>query len=120
MTTQEIANRLVELCRTGQNNTAYQELFADDAVALEPPGFPNGRTEGKEALLAKSTGFAQSIQEMHDSWISEPVVAGNHFSVSMGLDITTKDRGRMKMEEICVYEVKDGKIVQEQFFFHGE
>jgi hypothetical protein len=28
-----------------------------------------------------------------------------------------KGMGRMKMDEIVVYEVKDGKIVQEQFFY---
>jgi hypothetical protein len=27
-----------------------------------------------------------------------------------------KGRGRVKMEELCAYEVKDGKIVLEQFF----
>jgi hypothetical protein len=25
--------------------------------------------------------------------------------------------GRSTMEELCVYEVKDGKIVKEQFFY---
>ena len=28
-----------------------------------------------------------------------------------------KGRGRMQMEEICVYKVDNGKIVLEQFFF---
>jgi hypothetical protein len=28
-----------------------------------------------------------------------------------------KGMGRVKMDEIAVYEVKDGKIVKEQFFF---
>jgi hypothetical protein len=27
-----------------------------------------------------------------------------------------KGRGRVKLEEICAYEVKDGKIISEQFF----
>lgn len=31
--------------------------------------------------------------------------------------IWVKEYARVKMEEICVYEVKDGKIVKEQFFF---
>jgi hypothetical protein len=32
------------------------------------------------------------------------------------MDVTMKGRGRVKLEEICAYEVKDGKIVSEQFF----
>jgi limonene-1,2-epoxide hydrolase len=35
----------------------------------------------------------------------------------MVLDATIKGMGRMTLEEVCVYEVKDGKIVVEQFFF---
>jgi limonene-1,2-epoxide hydrolase len=35
----------------------------------------------------------------------------------MGMDVTMKGAGRINMEEIAVYEVKDGKIVKEQFFF---
>ena len=31
--------------------------------------------------------------------------------------VTIKGAGRTKMDEIAVYEVKDGKIVKEQFFF---
>ena len=30
---------------------------------------------------------------------------------------TYKGMGRQKMDEIAVYEVKDGKIVKEQFFY---
>lgn len=57
------------------------------------------------------------IEEMHGGWCSDPVVGGNHFSVAMGMDVTMKGAGRMNMDEICVYEVKNGKIVKEQFFF---
>lgn len=116
MTTQEIANRLVALCRTGQHDNAYKELFAENAVGVEPEkwGIPNA--EGMEALLAKSKKWAEDMVEMHSSTVSEPIVAGDYFSISMALDITTKSRGRSQMEEICLYEVKDGKIIKESFF----
>jgi hypothetical protein len=35
----------------------------------------------------------------------------------MSIDATYKERGRMAMDEICVYQVRDGKIVHEQFFY---
>ena len=34
MTTQEIANRLVELCRAGEYVMCYDELFSDAVVAV--------------------------------------------------------------------------------------
>jgi predicted ester cyclase len=44
-------------------------------------------------------------------------VAGDYFSIAWMMDITMKGQGRVKMEEVCVYKVKDGKIVWEQFFY---
>jgi hypothetical protein len=35
----------------------------------------------------------------------------------MSFDVTFKERGRQQMEELCVFEVKDGKIINEQFFY---
>jgi ketosteroid isomerase-like protein len=35
----------------------------------------------------------------------------------MGMDVTMKGGQRMKMDEVCVFKVKDGKIVSEEFFF---
>ena len=57
------------------------------------------------------------VEEMHSGYCSEPVVGGSYFSVAMGMDVTMKGVGRINMDEIAVYEVKDGKIVKEQFFF---
>jgi len=57
------------------------------------------------------------VEEVHGGWVSEPIVAGNYISVAMGMDVTMKGQGRMNMDEIAVYEVKDGKIVKEQFFY---
>lgn len=118
MTTQETADRLVELCRQGQNMTAYDELFDGNAKAIEPEGLPDNVTEGIDNLRKKSEAWAADLAEMHSSSISDPIVAGNHFSISWNIDITTKSRGRMQMEEIAVYETNsEGKIVTERFFF---
>lgn len=117
MTTQEVANRLVELCRTGQNASAYDEIFADNAVAIEPAHTGQPATEGIAALKAKTAQYMGSVKEMHSAYCSDAIVAGNHFSCTMGMDVTFQDGNRIKMDEVCVYEVKDGKIVKEQFFF---
>jgi len=54
---------------------------------------------------------------MHGGYSNQPQVAGNHFAVAMGMDVTMKGQPRMTMDEIAVYEVKNGKIVKEQFFY---
>ena len=117
MNTQKVANRLVELMRNGDGMTAINELYADNIVSKEMPGFPSEVTSGKEAVTQKSIQWFNNVVEFHKSEISEPQVAGNHFSCTMDFDVTFKDRGRQQMNEICVYEVNNGKIVNEQFFY---
>jgi hypothetical protein len=117
MTTSQIADRLVELCRQGAFDAAQRELYADDAISIEPDGTPMQVAEGLEAIQEKGRHFMASVQVMHGISISAPLVAGNFFSIAMTLDATFADRGRMAMDEICVYEVEDGKIVCEQFFY---
>jgi hypothetical protein len=43
------------------------------------------------------------------------LMAGASFACAMHLDLTIKGHGRMSVNELCIYEVKDGKIVSEQF-----
>ena len=117
MTTQEIANRLVEICRTGQYETAYQELYHPDIVSIEPDGAPNPVIKGMAGIIKKGQEWAAMVEEVHSGIVSDPVVADNHFSCVMETDITFKGRGRSKLSEVCVYEVQDGKIVKEQFFY---
>lgn len=118
MTTQDVANRFHELAQTGQWNEIQDELFSNDAVSVEPANSPGMKSaEGIEAIKEKGRQFGETMEEMHGGYSNEPIVAGNHFSVAMGMDVTMKGMGRMKMDEIAVYQVKDGKIVKEQFFY---
>ena len=117
MNTQQVANRLVELCRQGLIPQAMEELYDKDIESLEPAHAPVKSAKGKAAVMEKGKQFASMIEQRHGGSFSDPVVGGNYFSASMMLDATFKGQGRMKFDEICVYEVKNGKIVKEQFFF---
>jgi ketosteroid isomerase-like protein len=118
MTTVEIANRLVELCKKGDFEGAQKELFAEDAVSIEPHGTPDfeKETKGLDAILEKGKKWSDMVEEYHDTKVSEPLVGGNSFAVTMAMSITMKGHGRTDMTELCIYHVKDGKIVSEQFF----
>jgi hypothetical protein len=118
MNTQAIAKRLVELCRKGEFETAQKELFSQDAVSVEPYSTPDFQkeTKGLNAILEKGEKWNSMVEQMHGMDVSEPLIADNSFACTMHLDVTTKGRGRMDMTELCVYNVKDGKIVSEEFF----
>ncbi len=116
-TTQEVANRLLELCNSFQFDTAIEELYSDNITSREPNGAMIEYLEGKEAVIEKGKQFNDMVEEFHGFETSEAIVAGNHFSVRMKMDITMKGGPRSAMEEIAMYEVKDGKIISEQFFY---
>jgi ketosteroid isomerase-like protein len=121
MTTQEVANRYMELEKQGKWMEIQDELYSQDIVSLEPEHAAaigmQKMTKGLNAVKAKAAAWNESIEEMHSGYCSEPVVGGNFFSVAMGMDVTMKGAKRMKMDEIAVFEVKDGKVVKEHFFF---
>lgn len=119
-TIQEVVNRYKELAKQSQWDQIQDELFAEDALSIEPenagPGaLPNAK--GLDEIKKKGAMFNDMVEEMHGGYCSDPVVGGNHFAVAMGMDVTMKGGERMKMDEIAVYEVKNGKIVKEQFFY---
>lgn len=116
-TTKEVANRLLELCNSFQFDTAITELYANNVTSREPKGAMVEFLEGKEAVIQKGVQFNEMVEEFHGFETSEPIVAGSHFSVRMKMDLTLKGAPRSSMEEIALYEVKDGKIVSEQFFY---
>jgi hypothetical protein len=118
MSTQQIAARLAELCRQGQFEAAQKELFAKDAVSIEPeetPQFPK-ETKGLNAIIDKGHKWSSMVEQVHGCTASAPLVAGNAFAITLAMDVTMKGRGRTKIEEVCVYETKDGKIASERFF----
>lgn len=118
MTTQEIASRLFELCQQGQFETAQNELYAETATSTESN--MQGQLEtatGIEAIKEKGKKFQSMVEEMHSAYTNEPKVFGKYIFMEMGMDVTMKGMGRMDMKEMCSYEVKDGKIISERFYY---
>ena len=118
MTTTEIANRLVAYCRKAEWEAAQKELYAKDARSIEPYATPDfeKETKGLQGILAKGVTFGKLVEKMHSIEVSEPIVATNSFAFTITMDVTMKGQERMKMPELCVYLVKDGKIISEEFF----
>ncbi|GAA0708806.1 SnoaL-like domain-containing protein [Dokdonella soli] len=120
MNTEQIAQRLVTLCREGKFEQAHDELYADNAVSIEPDGLPPGAlgsVQGLAAIRDKGRQFQERTEAVHSMAVSEPLISGNWFCVTMTMDITMKQYGRMTMGEICVYHVHEGRIDREQFFY---
>ena len=118
MTTKEVADLLVSMCREGKVEEAKQQLFTGETISIEPAeGILPKEVKGLEAIQDKAALFISMVQEFYGSTITGPVIAGDYFSIAWDTDIQMKGEERKTMSEICLYKVKDDKIVSEQFFY---
>lgn len=117
-TTREVADRFNELAQQEKWFEIQGELFAENVRSVEPANSPYlGYAEGKAAVYKKANDFVKRIQDVHKMYTSAPLVSGNHFVVERRMDMTVQPHGRIQINEIMLYEVKDGQIVLEQFFY---
>ena len=118
MTTQQVAARFNELARQEKWFEIQDEFFADNVKSIDPRHSPYfGYAEGKSAVRQKGEDFVKRIEAVHRAYTSEPIVGGDHFAVGRETDITVQGFGRIQINQIMLYEVKDGQIISEQFFY---
>lgn len=118
MTTQEVANRLVTLCREGKYEQAIKELYSPEIVSVEPEGRPDRIVKGLAAIAEKGQKFEAMIEKMNTNIISDPIAAENFFAITMKMNVQMKGVPvPVDMDEVCVYTVNNGKIVREEFFY---
>lgn len=118
MTTGEIAERFNELAQQEKWFEIQEELFSDNVKSIDPPNSPYfGYAEGKANVRKKGEEFGKKIETLHGASTTEPVLGSNHFAVGRKVDVTVKEHGRIQIDEIMLYEVEDGQIISEQFFY---
>jgi len=122
MTAFDVGKRLVALCREGKNVQAIQELYAPNIVSIEAMSGPDmpARMEGIAAVKGKNEWWMKN-HEIHSAKADGPWPHGDRFIVHFAYEVTPKagpqTGKRYTMEEGALYTVKDGKIVQEEFFY---
>ncbi len=121
MTIEVIANTLVDLCREGKFEEAQDKLYGDNIVSIEaasPSPEKPLKVEGIEAVRKKSAEWYANT-DVHRVTVSGPYVGDTQFAVHFDMDVTCKmSDQRFVMAEMALYDVKDGKIVREEFFYH--
>lgn len=123
-TTMDVGKKLVELCRAGKFMQAVDELYGPEIVSIEPFASPTEavpqRMEGIKAVRGKGEWWEKN-HEVHSAKVEGPWPHGDRFIVRFVLDVTGKSGPmagkRMTLDETGLYSVKDGKVVQEEFFY---
>ena len=118
MDTKEVAKAFTALCAKGEFDAAGQKFWSDDVVSREPMPGDMARTEGRKAALGKGEWWYAN-HTVHEAKVEGPYVHGNQFVVRFTMDVTPKNGKRVTMDELGVYTVANGRIVDEAFFYSG-
>jgi 16S rRNA A1518/A1519 N6-dimethyltransferase RsmA/KsgA/DIM1 with predicted DNA glycosylase/AP lyase activity len=113
----EIAYRLVELLKEKKFLETQQELFDQDVISQEPEEAKSRSVNGLESVLLKESNFLKNIKLWRNFEVSEPIISKDFFSIRMFTEVVLMNDREVSIDEIIVYEVRDGKIVKEQFFY---
>lgn len=117
MDVRAIADDFTALCARGEFEQAGHKYWSDAVVSIEAMDGPMARVSGRPAVQAK-TDWWNSAHEVHSATAHGPYVNGDQFAVRFAMDVTNKESGqRTQMDEVAVYTVKDGKIVEERFYY---
>ena len=118
--TAAVAQELVALCRAGKNLDAITKLYSPNIVSIEPVGSEAmpAEMQGIDAIRGKNDWWFEN-NEVHSAETNGPFVGERQFAVNYNYETTFKPTNqRMKMSEMALYTVKDGKIVREEFFYN--
>ena len=117
MSTQEVAEKVVELVRQQAWYKALDSLYDKDIVSVEASASEGESAEkrGIDQVRGKIDWWLNAM-EVHSFTAKGPFVAHDRFVVQYDADVTEKNsKKRFQLSEVGVYTVKNGKIVREEF-----
>jgi hypothetical protein len=102
---------------TAPDMELWKQHFHPKFVSIEGTG---ESWSGRKAVDAKCQAW-MNAHTVHSVKATGPFVGATGFSVVYDMDVEAKDGSmpRMQMQEVGVYTVKNGKIVQEEFMYGG-
>ena len=117
MSTQEVAEKVVELVRQQAWYKALDTLYDKDIVSVEASASEGESAEkrGIDQVRGKIDWWLNAM-EIHSFTAKGPFVAHDRFVVQYDADVTEKNsKKRFQLSEVGVYTVKNGKIIREEF-----
>lgn len=113
-----IASDFTALCLAGDFRAAGDKYWAENVVSIEPcgtDGQPDGICRGVQAVRARNQRWF-STHAIEDLSVDGPFVTGDQFALFLDMLIVHAGR-RTPHSRIAVFAVRDGRIVEERFFY---
>jgi len=114
MDTAALDSKLNEMILTGRALEAFEEFYADDVVMQENDEAPR---VGKDLNRKFEQEFFSGISEWHSGRLDASAVTGDTSFGEWFMDVSFKNGHRMTASQVAVRKWKDGKVVNERFFY---
>lgn len=116
----EIGRAFVQAMQDRRGLENVDEMYAENAESVEavvPPGRYVRVTSGREAIKAKREDWLKTHDLLSLSADGPYVHPPNRFGVRFEAEVVQKDTGKlMKLREIAIYSIEEGRIVREEFY----
>ncbi len=120
MKLEELAKDVVRRCAAGDLEGVIDRYYDPAIVSIEAQGDETmpARLEGLDAVREKNAWWI-AHHEVHALHAEGPFIGHrpDQFAVRFELDVTPQGGERMRMREVALYTVRDGRIVQEEFLY---
>jgi hypothetical protein len=115
MNTRESVMALLELVKNRASvEEVYETFYHEDCVSQENQLPPR---KGRALSIERQNKVNAALKEIHDFGIGAVLVDGDHSVIQWYFEATTIDGFRGRLDELALYTWKDGKIINERFFY---
>lgn len=112
----EVGADVVAMFNLGQLHEIEDKWWSPKVTSIEGVGVALA-WEGRKAVEAKNKGWMEA-HTLRSARAEGPFVGATGFAIKFQMEVEEKASGkRTAMEEVGVYEVKNGKIVREEFMY---
>ncbi len=96
--------------------SGFDKFYADDVVMIEGNG---DRCTGKQENRKRELDFFGMVKELHSARLIAAASTGDISFSEWEYDMTFQDGNRVTLQEIARRVWKDGRIIEERFYYNA-
>ncbi len=111
----QLNDELDQMVLSGKAMEAFEKFYADDVVMQENADPP---FKGKDVNRKRELDFFGSLEAFHGAEVRASAASDDVSFSEWMMDVTFKGGQRKKLEQTAVRRWKNGKIINERFYYN--
>ena len=111
-----LVDQLNQMILEGKILEAFDKFYADDVV-MQDNDYP--ARVGKEVNRQFEEGFVNGLTEFRGAKVVNTIISDGIVAVEWWFDYTHKEFGTRNYTQVAVQRWKNGKIVEEKFYYNN-